>query len=51
MFLIFALPLELIFRKGKINNIYNVGSGERITNLYLINKIENIFKKKLKSRY
>ena len=44
----FCTALELIFRKGKVNNTYNVGSEKRITNLYLINKIENIFKKKLK---
>ncbi len=44
----FCTALELIFRKGKINNTYNVGSGKRVTNLYLINKIENIFKKKFK---
>ena len=44
----FCTALELIFRKGKINNTYNVGSGKRVTNLYLIKKIENIFKKKFK---
>ena len=43
----FCSALELIFRKGKINSTYNVGSGQRISNLYLINKIESIFKKKL----
>ena len=44
----FCKAIELIFKKGKINNSYNVGSGKRITNLYLINKIRNIFVKKFK---
>ena len=37
------------FRKGRINNTYNVGSEKRITNLYLINRIKNIFVKKFKT--
>ena len=44
----FCKALELIFRKGKINNNYNVGSEERISNLYLAKKIMTIFNKKLK---
>ena len=45
----FCNILELIFRKGRINNTYNVGSEKRITNLYLINRIKNIFVKKFKT--
>ena len=44
----FCNALELVFKNGKINSTYNVGSKKRITNLYLINKIINIFKKKFK---
>ncbi len=42
----FCDAIELIFRKGKINNIYNVGSNIRIKNLDLIKKIKTILNKK-----
>ena len=45
----FCNALEVIFKNGKINNTYNVGSKKRVTNLYLINKIKNIFKMKFKT--
>ena len=45
----FCDAIELIFKRiQKINNIYNVGSGYRISNLFLIKKIQNICVKKFK---
>ena len=42
----FSDAIELIYRKGKINNVYNVGSNIRIRNLDLIKKINKILNKK-----
>ena len=42
----FCSAIEIIFRKGKNNNIYNVGSQNRITNFELIKKIKQIFETK-----
>ena len=39
----FCSAIEIIFKKGKNNNIYNVGSQNRITNFELIKKIKKIF--------
>lgn len=51
----FCDAIELIFKRGKINNIYNVGSGYRISNLFLIKKIQSIcvnkFKIKISKNY
>ena len=44
----FCDAIELILRKGKINNIYNVGSEQRLTNLFLIKKIHSIFVNRFK---
>lgn len=41
----FCNALELIFRNGRMNTTYNIGSEKRTTNLYLINKIKDIFEK------
>lgn len=42
----FCRAIEKIYKKGKINHTYNVGSENRVANLYLIKKIKKIFKSK-----
>ncbi len=42
----FCDAIELIYRKGKVNNVYNVGSNIRIKNLDLIKKINKILNDK-----
>jgi dTDP-glucose 4,6-dehydratase len=44
----FCRAIEKIYKNGKINNTYNVGSENRISNLFLIKKIKKIFKSKFK---
>ena len=41
-----------IFKKGKKGQIYNIGSGKLVSNLYLSKKILNLSRKKnFKKRY
>ena len=47
----FSEAIELIFKKGKINNIYNVGSGQRFTNILLVNIIKKIFEDKYNKKF
>ena len=51
----FCSALNSILLKGSINNIYNVGSGERISNTYLTNNIikicNKIFNQKISNKF
>ncbi len=47
----FCSALYNIYLKGKINNIYNVGTNQRLSNFELAKTLQNIIKKKFKTEF
>lgn len=47
----FCSALNQIFLRGRVNSIYNVGTGHRITNLSLVKKIINLTNKIIQTNF